>query len=318
MAKIGRNAPCPCGSGKKYKKCCLHKNASAPAQPPGKRRIHWSISEIESFSTDEIVSKLRAFGAPFEKDRFLTEVKRFYSAEELAGHWWQKYSITATGFDEDFLWMACVVLWNRLAPDVVNSERLNDMMQQGYDLLEQERKGGARTKVVEACNLWLEAWEHLKQRFTADMKTIEDTGRVFVGAEELFNWCQDLEIELLNAGLVDPALFEKRIRYCREFCDLFPDSDELLMCNMKRAEAEAHFALGRQEEGDRLFAELVARFPANPWGYIGWGDMYAWPLKNEGARDVEKAKRLYEMGLQANVKDKQDILDRLKGLEEED
>ena len=23
MAKIGRNTPCPCGSGKKYKKCCL-------------------------------------------------------------------------------------------------------------------------------------------------------------------------------------------------------------------------------------------------------------------------------------------------------
>jgi uncharacterized protein YecA (UPF0149 family) len=22
--KIGRNNPCPCGSGKKYKKCCLH------------------------------------------------------------------------------------------------------------------------------------------------------------------------------------------------------------------------------------------------------------------------------------------------------
>ena len=25
MGKIGRNAPCPCGSGKKYKKCCLGK-----------------------------------------------------------------------------------------------------------------------------------------------------------------------------------------------------------------------------------------------------------------------------------------------------
>nr|WP_269440492.1 SEC-C metal-binding domain-containing protein [Aeromonas veronii] len=22
--KIGRNEPCPCGSGKKYKQCCLH------------------------------------------------------------------------------------------------------------------------------------------------------------------------------------------------------------------------------------------------------------------------------------------------------
>jgi uncharacterized protein YecA (UPF0149 family) len=23
--KIGRNEPCPCGSGKKYKKCCMNK-----------------------------------------------------------------------------------------------------------------------------------------------------------------------------------------------------------------------------------------------------------------------------------------------------
>ncbi|MGL6311367.1 SEC-C metal-binding domain-containing protein [Aeromonas sp. 96A] len=23
-AKVGRNEPCPCGSGKKYKQCCLH------------------------------------------------------------------------------------------------------------------------------------------------------------------------------------------------------------------------------------------------------------------------------------------------------
>ncbi|WP_421226878.1 SEC-C metal-binding domain-containing protein [Aeromonas jandaei] len=22
--KIGRNEPCPCGNGKKYKQCCLH------------------------------------------------------------------------------------------------------------------------------------------------------------------------------------------------------------------------------------------------------------------------------------------------------
>ena len=26
MTKIGRNAPCPCGSGRKYKKCCLEKD----------------------------------------------------------------------------------------------------------------------------------------------------------------------------------------------------------------------------------------------------------------------------------------------------
>jgi hypothetical protein len=26
--KLGRNDPCPCGSGKKFKKCCLHKQGS--------------------------------------------------------------------------------------------------------------------------------------------------------------------------------------------------------------------------------------------------------------------------------------------------
>lgn len=28
--KIGRNAPCPCGSGKKYKNCCLDKKSATP------------------------------------------------------------------------------------------------------------------------------------------------------------------------------------------------------------------------------------------------------------------------------------------------
>ena len=35
MAKIGRNAPCPCGSGKKYKRCCLPlHSASGREQEP--------------------------------------------------------------------------------------------------------------------------------------------------------------------------------------------------------------------------------------------------------------------------------------------
>jgi hypothetical protein len=31
MAKIGRNDPCPCGSGKKHKRCCLAARAANPA-----------------------------------------------------------------------------------------------------------------------------------------------------------------------------------------------------------------------------------------------------------------------------------------------
>jgi len=36
LAKTGRNEPCPCGSGKKYKKCCISKNKPAAIEhvPP--------------------------------------------------------------------------------------------------------------------------------------------------------------------------------------------------------------------------------------------------------------------------------------------
>lgn len=33
MTTTGRNTPCPCGSGKKYKKCCLAKAAIQPVPP---------------------------------------------------------------------------------------------------------------------------------------------------------------------------------------------------------------------------------------------------------------------------------------------
>ena len=32
MTKLGRNAPCPCGSGQKYKRCCLPKHEVAAAE----------------------------------------------------------------------------------------------------------------------------------------------------------------------------------------------------------------------------------------------------------------------------------------------
>lgn len=37
--KVGRNDPCPCGSGKKYKQCCLLKEA--PKSTPRKLKAVW-------------------------------------------------------------------------------------------------------------------------------------------------------------------------------------------------------------------------------------------------------------------------------------
>ncbi|MDK1025254.1 MAG: SEC-C metal-binding domain-containing protein [Gammaproteobacteria bacterium] len=47
MRKIGRNAPCPCGSGKKYKKCCL-KSATASLGSLGWRKLRRAEEDISA------------------------------------------------------------------------------------------------------------------------------------------------------------------------------------------------------------------------------------------------------------------------------
>jgi hypothetical protein len=50
MTKISRNAPCPCGSGKKYKRCCLLNEAptqrpSSVTPPIGRRVVYGPVEE---------------------------------------------------------------------------------------------------------------------------------------------------------------------------------------------------------------------------------------------------------------------------------
>ncbi|MCI0656896.1 MAG: SEC-C domain-containing protein [Acidobacteria bacterium] len=61
---IGRNDPCPCGSGKKYKKCCLEREAvgrdAAAAERPPKSVVRLGLTMIDELSNkalDEIHAK---------------------------------------------------------------------------------------------------------------------------------------------------------------------------------------------------------------------------------------------------------------------
>ncbi|MHB8811175.1 MAG: YecA family protein [Desulfobulbaceae bacterium] len=65
MSRIGRNDPCPCGSGIKYKRCCLRQQANAAASPMGQLKISL-LTEIERIqaaarSGEETVRELGVF-----------------------------------------------------------------------------------------------------------------------------------------------------------------------------------------------------------------------------------------------------------------
>ena len=269
-----------------------------------------SMDAVRDLSTAELVRQLRGFGVEISKEVFREEVEGFYSASELADHWWEVYPVTATGYDEDFLWMAAVVLWDRLVPDAVSSEQLDRMMQEGYDLLDDG-------KTVEACNLWLVVWEQLTDRFSEDMTSIRDAEQVFSGLQSLYNWCQDLEMELGNAGRKDnPAFHKKRIEYCREFCELFPETTTLIIQNMRSAVAVALFDLGRVDEGETEFEALVSEYPDFVWSYIKWGDMY-WQSQyhDEIPLDYEKAEEIYRRALSRDIEEPDVVRGRLDRLE---
>jgi len=79
---VGRNDPCPCGSGKKYKKCCLGKEEAGPKQPPGP-----DVPGEEAWAkwTGEVESELAQLSQWAQEGYAAVERGDFSKAEEM--HW---------------------------------------------------------------------------------------------------------------------------------------------------------------------------------------------------------------------------------------
>jgi tetratricopeptide (TPR) repeat protein len=267
-----------------------------------------TYKEVNELSTDEITHKLGQIGIPFKQETFLKDIEKFYSAEELSENWFDQYSVTANGRDEDFPWLAAWILWERLAPaNKLSMEQMSDLIDRGFEYLEENN-------FISACDKWLEVWVAMKDRIDPAFQNLDYLNRHYKGSFFIRNFCQDLEAELHNAGLKDPAYFEKRINYCREFCNLFPKESELIIHNMRRAIADSYGKLDQYRKAESEFERLVQDFPVNPWGYIGWGDLFFFEKK----KDYNRALELYEKGLEI-AKDKDDVealMERIEDLKE--
>lgn len=307
MASIGRNEPCPCGSGKKFKKCCMNK----PNGLGTTRTKNWSKEDVSKFSTEEILTKLKSFGVEVDETSFLKAIENNHSAYGISQEWFKEYGLNIKGFDESFPWFAAWELWERLAPgDYKSNEQLDVMMQEGYALLDQD-------KSEEACMLWLEVWRLLKLHFTNQMTSVEEIEKIFIEAQGIFNWCQDLDNALEQAAVENIAFYKKRIDYCQDFIDTLPETDQGILKNMKRSVAESFFGLGQIAEGEAAFESIIKAYPNWEWGYIGWADMYSvFRINEKVPADYDKAERLYKMALNIPGSEKEMIEERLEEIRE--
>jgi len=265
---------------------------------------------LAAFDNQEILGRMRGLGIPMGREKFLEDIQGYHSAEKLVDFWLEKYSVVPAGFDEDFLWFAAMELWQRWAPDTMFDERLSDLVEWGYDLQEEK-------KDREGCDLWLSVWGYFKARYAGRVRSVEEADKEDKGAQSWHNWCQDFEMLLGNVVRQDRSYGAGAAAYFCEFCDLLPESNPLIIQNMMMAHADVLFLCGDAVAGERMFQEVVKKYPKDVWGYIRWGDIYA-PNMNLGANksDPEKAESIYRRALNCGLKEEKEVKQRIRDLHE--
>jgi len=119
MAKIGRNAPCPCGSGKKYKRCCLPGQAKKRPASVRKQRFIPVFTELDQLSNSvvdlikqdkldkaEAVSRklLKEYPDQIDGLNRLAMVYEVHGEKEKAAEHYRKayhFAMSHEGFDQD-------------------------------------------------------------------------------------------------------------------------------------------------------------------------------------------------------------------------
>jgi len=281
--------------------------------PDYRRRVERNhratLSAGRALSDDELVEKLHSLGLTVDRPTMAAWTERFPSAEALTRHLSEEEAFKTAAMDEDWVWIGLAVLWEQWFPDKPSFEMIDDRMQAGY----KQRKEG---DTPGACETWLGVWRDvLSAMDSLQTETIGDFDEVFGGMQCVFNWMQDLDMELGNAGRDNPRFYQERIAVCQDIIQRHPD-DELTFLRMQRAIAESHFELGHVEQADSLFQQWLTEEPQWGWGWIGWSDCYA--FTSGPHQDDARAEEILKRGLAVEgVSERADLVDRLKSLYED-
>jgi tetratricopeptide (TPR) repeat protein len=261
-------------------------------------------SSANPLSDDELLAKLRDLGLDVDRDGVERLCAGALSAEEVAGPIVSNLKLS----DEmtvDWVWISLLTLWQRWWPDRPCLELLDDKLQAGYD---QDAENDTHAAVV----AWLDGWSDVLRLCDATgISSIEEFDDRFPMTQSLFNWSQDLEMALENAGRDDGEIRQALIEFCEESFRRFPREDQLLTENRRRTMAQAYFDAGMTEKSEELFRSWLDADPGWGWGWIGWADCYV-PGAGRPA-DLARAEKLLHRGYRVpGVRDRDSIAERLQ------
>ena len=261
-------------------------------------------SSADSLSDDELLAKLKDLGLDVDRDGVERLCAGALSAEEVADPIVKKLKL-ADDMMADWIWISLCALWQRWWPDRPCLELLDDRMQAGYD---QDAENDTHAAAV----IWLEAWSDVLRLCDATgISSIEEFDDRFPLTQSLYNWSQDLEMALENAGRDDGEMRQALIEFGEESLRRFPGEDQLTIENRRRALGGAYFDAGMSEKAGELFRSWLDADPAWGWGWIGWADCYL-PWGGRAA-DYGRAEKILQRGYRVpGVRDRDYIAERLQ------
>ena len=269
-------------------------------------------SDAQPLTDDDLLAKLRSFGIELDRPSLERLCREALSAEEIATPLLDQRTFHGrqAEMESDWIWVCLTVLWQRWFPDQPGFELLDDKIEAGYEL-----QGPGRDAAV--CRIWLEAWRDVLGLLDkGGLTSIRAFDERFRGSQSLFNWIQDPEDALWNAGLEDRQFLTARIAVCEEGLRRFPAEDELMTENRRRALAESYFELGETGKAEALYRDWLQADLRWGWGWIGWSDGYGFTRTQ--LQDWSRAEQILREGLAVDqVRDRLDMLERLADVCEE-
>jgi len=251
-----------------------------------KDNFRWEPEMVERMATDEIEARMKALVPGFDLGEFAARAEHYISCEDLAEEEFCPLD-AISDIDEDFIFIACEELWKRLIPDRPAVEHLGELIDDNIEEIAGAEERGEWDRVEQLSTETFELiYKHIIEQRPAGYRVKHEFYEKLQGSA-----LYDIEI-FINTHLVLLHLCEEHNRVI-ELAEILSKAFE--DDTFQDHKAQSLFALGRREEGEDCYREIISRNPDNIWLPVLAGDCFL----QYGEKDFEKAKSYYALAFDA-------------------
>jgi hypothetical protein len=327
-SKPGRNKPCPCGSGVKYKKCCMATDQAresealraraaeadrlAPASSllvgadqisaarrEGRVDLEQRVqTELAALSTEQLLVRLRELGIETAQEDFVALSRTKDTAWAVGEEVW--LADAAEDIDprrRELVCLAACELWQRWLPDQPSAATRLEWLERGYERVRGYDPAGA-------CDVWLRLWAWMRPLLTPLMREMDrDADGLLGGDYFMLNWTQDLCEALHDAALDDTTYVAPGIGFCEQVIAQFTEEHDTVdhfRCDL----ADLLVLADQRERAEAILGDLIERRPHEAIGYVRLADVVT--LRSDDPADRLRAISLLEQALARPVRDPAD------------